>query len=112
MKCGNCNLEFKEDQLVEIRGTNRFNKPEVIAHECPGCGDPFSMEYTRQWNAERCSCSARVDESDGREVCSDCGQIHTLHELGGIREQWANPASLDSHMDSSDSYRYWNQEKN
>jgi hypothetical protein len=44
-------------------------------------------------------------------VCSDCGQIHTLHGLGGIREHWAIPASLDSLMDSSDAYQYWNQEK-
>jgi hypothetical protein len=111
MKCGNnnCSAQFSEEEAVLVRGTNRYsNKSVVIAHECPSCGKPLSMRFTREWNAERCACSARVDHSDGTEICSECGKIYPPRGMeGGIKEEWAIPASPDMRIPNSDAEQYW-----
>lgn len=106
MKCGNCDSEFDpETESVKVRGTNRYsNKDVVIAHECPSCGDNLSIRFTREWNTRKCGCSATVDSTYGREICSECGNILGR---GGVKKEWAIPASEDMRIKSSDAEDYW-----
>lgn len=109
MKCGNCGSEFDLDEAVEIGGTNRYsNESVVIAHECPGCGESLSKEFTRRQNAEKCGCSATVDisrQEGGGEVCSECGRVQRSN--GEIKAKWAIPASEDMVLSGSDAEEYW-----
>lgn len=113
MECGNCGTKFSQDELVEIRGTNRYsNKQVVIAHECPGCGDSMSKQFTREQNTEQCGCSARIDVTDDRnaEVCTECGLVHsygTGSSTGGIEDEYAIPASEEMVLQGSDADEYW-----
>jgi len=83
------------DEAVPIHGTNRYaNKGQIIAHECPMCGERLSTRFTREQNISRCGHSARVDNTHGGETCSECGAMFDVRgKRIGIKEAWAIPAT-------------------
>jgi len=102
MKCGNCETEFSDEEVIGVPPADcpvinghEYNehKKQYIAHECPGCGAILSTQFTREQNYQSCACSATGDDGNGGEVCYTCGYIRNGFDDGGFSGYHAVPKS-------------------
>ena len=94
MECSNCSGKFDKAEAVPVYGSDAHpSQGNVVAHECPMCGDELSVRFTRERNISMCAHNATVDRSDGVEVCSNCGaKFGRYGERTGLKTAWATPS--------------------